>query len=825
MMYVNVIVPLPLEPTFTYRVPEGMAERVKVGSRVTVPFGAGKFYTAIVDSILPEKPNTDFVIKDVIDVPDMFPILRHPQLRLWEWIAEYYLCSRGDVMRAALPAGLKIESETYVQVNPDMDSAEATAVLSKTELMIWLTLEHLGKTTLKALAKESGETSAISKKMHRMLDKGAVIISEKLQERFRVKMESYLVVNIPHGDKEALEKAFKDVSRAAKQERALLTLINLTGFMNPDATKHKKITRAELMERADVTAPVIAQLRQKGIIRQYEREVSRFNNSISGTGVLPTLSDAQSKAYNQLLESFRVNKVTLLHGVTASGKTEIYINLIDRVLRDGRQVLYLVPEIALTTQLTERIRKVFGNKVIIYHSRFTDNQRAEIWRTMLKDNSPRVIIGARSAVFLPFAQLGLVIVDEEHESSYKQFDPAPRYNARDVAIVLAGMHGARTLLGSATPSVETFYKAQRGKFGLVSLYERYSKVVLPTIEVVNMTTEYKKKAVNGAFSDILSNTAREALKNNQQVIFFHNRRGFAPVSRCTACGHVPHCKFCDVALTYHKSLNKLVCHYCGSIYDVPVICPVCEEPAMKKVGFGTERIEDDVTTLFPNHRMLRMDLDTTRNKDDYSKIIDAFSAHKADILVGTQMVTKGLDFADVSMVGILSADMIINYPDFRAAERAFNMLEQVAGRAGRKEMPGRVFVQTQQPDHPVIQFLKAHDYNGFYEHEVAERKAFSYPPFARIIYVMVKHRDAKRIQDVANKYATHLRTLFGNRVFGPEEPQVSRIQSFYIRKIMLKIEPGVAMKAVRDALRGAYHTLMVQSDMNGTTVFYDVDPQ
>lgn len=824
MMYVNVIVPVPLEPTFTYRVPEGMSDRVKVGSRVIVPFGRGKFYTAIVDSVLPVLPHTQFEIKDVVDVPDTAPIVRHPQMRLWEWLSEYYLCSRGDVMRAALPAGLKVESETSVQVNPDMESAEASAVLTERELMIWLTLEHNGKMMLSALGKESGAGPKIGRIVQRMMDKGTVIVSEKLQERFRAKQETFVSVAIPRGDSDALREAFQAVHRAPRQEKALMTLIEMSGFMHSEAAL-VEVSRRQLMERADVSSENIAQLRQKGLVRVTVREVSRFGAKIKGTGVLPTLSEAQSVAHRAILDSFKENKVTLLHGVTASGKTEVYIHLIDRVLRDGRQVLFLVPEIALTTQLTERIRRVFGDKVVIYHSRFTDNQRAEIWRTMLNDNAPRVVIGARSAVFLPFAQLGLVIVDEEHESSYKQYDPAPRYNARDAAIVLAGMHGARTLLGSATPSVETYYKATTGKFGLVSLTERYSKVKLPTIEVVDMNTEFKKKAVTGAFSDTMTTVAREALKDNKQVIFFHNRRGFAPMSRCGACAHIPHCKYCDVSLTYHRALEKLVCHYCGAIYDVPVTCPVCGEPAMKKVGFGTERIEDDVTQLFPNNRMLRMDLDTTRNKDDYSKIIDSFSTHKADILVGTQMVTKGLDFADVTTVGILSADMIINYPDFRAAERAFNMLEQVAGRAGRQDIPGRVLVQTRQPDHPVIQFLKAHNYLGFYNHELEERRAFSYPPFSRIIYVNVKHRDASRIQIVANRYTEYLRAQFGNRVFGPEEPYISRVQNLYIRKIMLKIEPGVSMKAVRDALRNTYNALMIIPDMHGTTVYYDVDPQ
>lgn len=822
-MYINVIVPVPLEPTFTYHVPEDMASRVKVGSRVTVPFGRGTFYTGIVESICVCKPQTRFAIKDVADVPDTESVLRHPQLKLWDWIADYYLCSRGDVMRAALPAGLKVESETSVETNPDMEAEDAAAILTPRELEVWQMLSANGRTKLDVLARDTNVKN-IGSVAQKMLDKGAVVISEKLLERFRPKRVTYVEPAFERGNAQALHAAFESVARAPRQEKALMTLLEMSGFMHAERIP-EKVPRKELMERAGVTTETVRQLEQKGLVRTYAREVSRFATEIQGTGVLPTLSPPQTTALRELVESCREKKVTLLHGVTASGKTEIYMNLMDKVLRDGRQVLYLVPEIALTTQLTQRIRRVFGDKVLIYHSRFTDNQRTEVWRTLLHENGPRIIIGARSAVFLPFAQLGLVIVDEEHESSYKQFDPAPRYNARDVAIVLASMHGARTVLGSATPTVETYYKAQTGKFGLVELTERYSQVKLPVIEVVDMNREFQRRAISGAFADITADAARETLRNSKQVIVFHNRRGFAPMSRCKACAHIPHCDNCDVSLTYHRAFDKLVCHYCGAVYDVPRICPVCKEPAMEVVGFGTERVEEDVERLFPKARMLRMDLDTTRNKDDYSKIIDTFSAHKADILVGTQMVTKGLDFADVCTVAVLSADLIINYPDFRASERAFNMLEQVAGRAGRQDVPGRVMVQTRQPEHPVIQFLKEHDYQGFYRHELEERRAFNYPPFARIVYVNVRHRDALRIQAVANRYASHLQMLFGNRVFGPEEPYVSRVQNQYIRKIMLKIEPTVSMTAVREALREAYRTLLVLPEMRGTTVFYDVDPQ
>lgn len=822
-MYANVIVPVPLDPVFTYRIPDQFMEYVKTGSRVIVPFGSSKFYTGIVESITPVAPQKDFTIKDIAHVPDATPILRHPQLRLWEWISQYYLCSRGDVMRAALPAGLKIESETMVECNPDIDVHDAAAALTEREFFIWQTLYEEGRMSLSLLATKTGVRN-LGPTANLMLDKGTVIISEKLTERFKPKKEEYLRIALTRGDENALHEAFKAMHNAPQQQKLFMTLLEMSSFMHCDKPL-VEVTRSSAIDRAEATPATISALKKKGLIESYSRQTSRFSTAIKGTGCLPQLSEAQKKALDDIRKTFIEKKTTLLHGVTASGKTEIYMHLISETLSLGRQVLYLVPEIALTTQLTERIQRIFGDKVIIYHSRFSDNIRAEIWRKILDGNRPCIVIGARSSVFLPFAQLGLVIVDEEHEAGYKQYDPAPRYNARDVAIVLAKMHGACTLLGSATPTIETYYKALNGKFGLVSLTERFTNVVLPSIKIVDMGLEYRKKSVTGAFADDTVKLARKAVSDGSQVIFFHNRRGFAPMARCKACADIPHCRHCDVSLTYHRALQKLVCHYCGTMYDMPSVCAVCGEPAIEIVGFGTERVEDDIENIFPDARVLRMDLDTTRKKDDYANIIDAFSEHKADILVGTQMVTKGLDFAHVTAVGVLNADMLINQPDFRAAERAFNMLEQVAGRAGRQNVAGQVIVQTRQPGHPVISFLKEHDYAGFYAYELEERRAFTYPPFARIIHVYIKHRDSRRINGVADRYAQELRRLLGNRVFGPEEPVVARIQNLYIRKIMLKIEPNASMVSVKNILRDTYVRLMTESAMQGTTVYYDVDPQ
>jgi primosomal protein N' (replication factor Y) len=579
------------------------------------------------------------------------------------------------------------------------------------------------------------------------------------------------------------------------------------------------------MEATGVSSTILSEMSKKGLIDIYWKETSRFSYNGPVGGDLPKLSEAQSTALHQIHQQFIDHKVTLFHGVTSSGKTEVYLHLIDYVLKQNMQVLYLVPEIALTTQLTHRLQRVFGKKVIIYHSRFSDNERVEIWLRLLRSSEPCVVIGARSSVFLPFAKLGLVIVDEEHEPSYKQYDPAPRYNGRDVATVLASMHGAKTLLGSATPTIETFYKANIGKYGLVSLTERFSGVSLPDIKIVDLTNARKRMQIKGAFADETIAAAHSAIANGKQVIFFHNRRGYAPVAKCKQCTYTPKCHSCDVSLTYHRYTDKLVCHYCGAIYPLPDICPVCKEPAIEVLGFGTERIEDDVEHYFKDAKVLRMDLDTTRNKEDYADIIDAFSMHKADILIGTQMVTKGLDFADVSMVAVLNADSIISFPDFRSSERAFNMLEQVAGRAGRSDEKGKVYVQTRDPENYIIKYLCNHDYLGFYEHELQERQSFHYPPFSRVIYIYIKHRDYRVIEDIASAYGAELRRLFGNRVFGPEEPQIGKVQNLYIRKLMLKVELEASMSKIKEILRDVYVRMCKQQSMKGMIVYYDVDPQ
>ena len=819
-LYAEVILPLPLFGTFTYSIPTTLEGKAAVGHRVIVPFGRKKYYTGIIESITPVAPE-GFEIKDISSVLDPWPVVKHPQLKLWEWIAEYYLCTAGDVYKAAVPAGLKVESETFIELNPDYEEMP-DARMTDREAIIMQSLDHNGKMTPAEISKKTGLNS-IESTISSMVERRMLIIAEKLIERYRPKKETLVRLAVDRNDNEAMHKVFDAVKGAKKQEMMLITLLdNLNKRQQQQLPP--EVPRQHLLEQSGLSPAILAALASKGIVEIFTREINRFNYTGTEQGELPKLSAPQSEALDSIHRMFIDKNVTLLHGVTSSGKTEIYIHLIDYILNKGSQALYLVPEIALTTQLTRRLQKVFGKRVIIYHSKFSDNERVDIWKRMLHDPSPCVVIGARSSLFLPFSRLGLVIVDEEHESSYKQFDPAPRYNARDCAIVLASMHGAKTLLGSATPAIETYYKALNGRYGLVTLSERYEGVQLPLIELVDLNDERRRGRISGPMSARLAMMSREAVKGGEQVILFHNRRGFAPVVVCKQCGYVPKCQNCDVSLTYHRKAGEMVCHYCGATYKLPTICPACKEPAIEVYGYGTERIEEIAESSFPGARIMRMDLDTTRNKDSYLNIINDFSLGKADILVGTQMVTKGLDFERVSLVGILNADNLINFPDFRASERAFNMLEQMAGRAGRRNKRGLVIVQTSQPAHPILSYLQAHNYEGFYEHELEERRRYGYPPFTRVINIYLKHRDEDLLIRAAAGYAETLRHLFGNRILGPDEPHIARIQSLYIRKIMLKVEIQASMSKVKAILRSVYEAQMADKSLRSLVVYYDVDP-
>lgn len=810
--FVQVILPLPFDRTFTYSIPDDMIGAVSVGSRVLVPFGAKKYYTAIVESMTNIKPQGSFNLKSITALIDSEPIIRHPQLKFWKWIADYYLAPIGDVYKAALPSGLKVESETVIETSSDIEPDDLNILSDDERALFDIVCKHKRISAKKISSLTSVEN--IEATINSLIERGIFIVSEKVVERFSRRLVNYVRLN----NFVSPTELFALVKGAKKQETALLALLSIS------SQGHNEVTLDALLERSGVTRSIIKAMEQKGILNIERKYISRFSAIETPTKTLPTLSEAQTEALQNIHHTLQTHNTCLLHGVTSSGKTEIYIHLIDYVLRQGNQALMLVPEIALTTQLTTRLQRVFGDKVVIYHSKFSDAERVEIWRRMLHSNEPIIVIGARSAIFLPFAHIRLVIVDEEHEASYKQHDPSPRYNGRDAAIMLAHMHGAKSVLGSATPTIETYYKARTDKYGLVSLTTRYDNVAMPEIEVIDMRRERQKGRVIGSFAQITAEEATKSLDAGKQVIFFHNRRGYAPLARCKACSFVPKCDHCDVSLTYHRSPESLICHYCGAIYPVMHTCPSCGEPAIEIIGYGTERVHDEVAGLFAGRSIMRMDLDTTRNKDSYARIVNDFSDHKADILVGTQMVTKGLDFADVDLVGVINADTLIHHPDFRSAERAFNMLEQVAGRAGRRDSAGKVMIQTYEPTNAIIDFVCRHDYQGFYDFELAERKAYNYPPFTRVINIYLKHRNMMTLNRFADEYANRLRGLLGNRVNGPKDPTVNRVQSLYIKAIMLKIETEASMQRVKQVLRELFVEMQASPATKGFTIYYDVDP-
>ena len=755
MKYVDVILPLPLEGLFTYSVPDTLAGRIGERQRVLVPLGKSKRYTAITVKVHDNEP--DFECKPIFDIVDDKPALLPEQMKLWLWIAEYYLSPIGDVYKAALPLGLKTE------------------------------------------------------------------------EGYRPKTETYIVLNEKYRSKQALHIAQDMLHRALEQQKVLTAYLRLSHYDSIDGNAPQEniteVSRDELLNVSKCTTTTLNNLIKRGILTAYEREVGRINVSQEpNPDAIKKLNTAQTEAYNNILFSFLRHNVTLLHGVTSSGKTEIYIHLIWKTLQEHKQVLYLLPEIALTVQMVERLRRVFGNKLGIYHSKYSDAERVEIWQKQLSAAPYGIILGVRSAIFLPFRNLGLVIVDEEHETSYKQQDPAPRYHARSAAIMLAQMYGAKTLLGTATPSMESYYNATNGKYGLVSLPTRYKDIALPKINIVDTKDLQRRKMMNGIFSPVLLNAVKHALDNGEQVILFQNRRGFAPMIECRTCGWVPKCKNCDVSLTYHKTSNVLTCHYCGYTYPVPARCPSCEETDLRGRGYGTEKIEDKIQQIFPQARIARMDLDTTRTRAAYERIIADFSSGRKNLLIGTQMVSKGLDFDKVSVVGILNADSMTNAPDFRAFEHAYMMMAQVSGRAGRKGRQGQVILQTKSPELPLLRQVVDNDFAAFYSSELEERQEFHYPPFYKIIYIYIKHRDKHTTESAAYMVASRLRQWFGERVLGPDKPSVALVKQMHIRKIVLKIENGLPLQTVRKYLRIVQNEVASDKQLCAVYLFFDVDP-
>lgn len=819
-MFAEIIVPLPLYGTYTYRIPPEIEGTVQVGSRVLVQFGKKKFYTGLVSSLHNVTPA--YEVKDIVSVLDPKPLVKYPQLKLWNWISEYYLCSVGEVYKAAVPTGLKPESETMISLNEEFGTPEGVK-LTERQAMVVMLLEEKKRLRISDIEKEL-KIKNVTQIAGSMLDMGIIHIDEKIVERYHAKSETYIELNIERGDQEGLKEFFDKTHRSQYQEKALICWLDLSGWMQSNRPL-LDVTRKQLLDLSGISAGILRSMIEKGIFRQEKRLINRFNGNDSVKKQdLATLSPQQQRACQEITEQLRSRQSVLLHGVTGSGKTEVYTHLIDHVLKTGNQVLYLVPEISLTTQLTDRLRKVFGDRLLVYHSKFSDSERVDIWKRLLESNEPMVVLGVRSSVFLPFGRLGLVIVDEEHESSYKQYDPAPRYNARDTAMVLASMHGAKVVLGSATPSIETYYKATTGKYGLVTLSERYEGAVLPEVEIIDMREQRKKKQNIGTLSSPLIQEMRGALSDNKQVILFQNRRGFAPVVVCQQCGWTPKCENCDVSQIYHKYNNMLKCHYCGYTRALPTVCPACGLNGIEVYGYGTERIAEEVGKNFPEARISRMDLDTTRNKDAYQDIIEDFAAHRTDILVGTQMVSKGLDFGEVRMAGVINADTLLNFPDFRSNERAYNMLEQVAGRAGRRKEKGKVLIQTTNPKENVLEYVKAHNYSSYYQSEIAERERYAYPPFTKIINIYLRNKDGNMVDRAAVIYAKKLREVFGTRVLGPEKPFVGRIALWYIQSIMLKIEAGASMSKVKQILRQIYEQAAAWSEFKSTQIYYDVDP-
>ena len=767
MTYANIILPLPLEGLFTYGVPEALASRVQVGVRVRVPLGKSKTYVGIV--------------------------------------AEY------PVELPASESGV-VDNEKKIVYKDILEVLDATPVLLPQQLRLWRWISDYYMSPI-------GDVY-----------KAALPSGLKAEDGYRPRTELYIRLADNFRNERSLTLMIDAMKRASKQVEVLMAYLRLAGV---DGVEHlttetplREVTREELMNDTHTTIGVIRALTDRKLLVTYEKEVGRLNDNIlPHPEHIKPLNEAQTAAYNQILIQMMGHPVTLLHGVTSSGKTEIYIHLIQKAIDEHKQVLYLLPEIALTVQITERLKAVFGNRLGIYHSKYSDAERVEIWQKQLSAQPYDVILGARSAVFLPFQRLGLVIIDEEHEQSFKQQDPAPRYHARSAAIVLAQMYtGAKTLLGTATPSMETYYNAQQGKYGLVELTRRYKDIHLPAIEVVDVKDLYRRKMMTGPFSPRLLSAVREALKRGEQAILFQNRRGFAPMVECRQCGWVPKCPDCDVSLTYHKNLNVLTCHYCGYTMRVPEECPCCESKDIRGRGYGTEKIEDEIRNILPEARIARMDLDTTRTKNAYERLIYDFSTGKSNLLIGTQMISKGLDFDKVSVVGILNADSMLNYPDFRAYEQAFTMMSQVSGRAGRKGRQGLVILQTKSPELPVIQQVVRNDYRGFYTNLLDERHDFHYPPFYHLVYVYLKHRDENTVNSAGLELGSRLREVFGTRVLGPDKPAVARVKTLSIRKVVLKLENGIDLPRVRQYLRGVLNAMMKDKRYGALQVYYDVDP-
>jgi len=819
-LFAELLLPVPIPKLFTYRVPHTLNEVIAIGQRAIVQFGDRKILTGIITAIH-DRPPKDYEAKYLLELLDQYPSVTEVQVKLFNWMADYYLCTSGEVLNAALPSGLKLSSESRVQLHPAFSLEESNLFFSEKEVIL-----------LKQLANESLEYSQIVQLLgvkhlysilKSLVGKEAVILYEEVKEKFKPKTEKKIRLTESYLTSSSLEKLFETLASKPKQEAILLKYLQEVPILSDRSGNATGLSKKKLLE--DLSESSLNTLQKNGVLEEFEIVVSRFEEGkLTDTHPIQ-LSVEQLHTQAEILDAFKNQGITLLHGITGSGKTEIYINLIQQALEGGSQVLYLLPEIALTTQIVQRLKKIFGTVMGVYHSRFSDNERVEVWNGILSGRF-KFVVGVRSSVFLPFDNLGLIIVDEEHDASYKQQEPAPRYHARDVALMMSQMHHAKVLLGSATPSVESYYQAQRGKYGFVKLDKRFGEAQLPKIVLANMSQERKHKTVKGEFSGVLLRSIQDTLSKKEQVIIFQNRRGYSPMVNCEDCGWVPKCVNCAVSLTYHQFRHALVCHYCGYKEPLPQACPTCSSTRLKTVGYGTEKLEEELSVHFPEARVQRMDLDTTRSKTGYESIIEEFERGETNILVGTQMVTKGLDFDHVSLVGIFNADRMIHFPDFRSYERAYQLITQVSGRAGRRDKPGTVVIQTASPEHPLLQTILHHGFEDFYFGQLEDRREHDYPPFSRLIEITVKHADKKTCLTTAAVLFESLKgSLSGTKIFGPGEPMISKIRNQYLMSLLIKIPRGSSeLVNLKNKLVQVVQQVSKEKENRNARIVIDVDP-
>lgn len=820
-LFAELLLPVPIPKLFTYRVPLTLNEHIKTGQRAIVQFGDRKVLTALIINIH-QQPPTEYEAKYILEILDEFPAVSELQLKLFQWMADYYMCTMGEVMNAALPAGLKLSSESMVQLHPAFNLEETDYAFSEKELMLLKRLQH-DTLSYSEIAKFLG-VKYIYSILKSLSGKNAIVLFEEVREKFKPKTEKRIRLAPAFNSEEALQELFKILESKPKQEAVLLKYLQEVPVIHDHNKNKTGISRKDLIVE-DISESSLNTLIKNKILEEFETVIPRFGFEDKQETPVILLSEEQGQAQAEIFKSFDQHKITLLHGITGSGKTEIYINLIKKALESEAQVLYLLPEIALTTQIVHRLKKVFGSTMGIYHSKFSDNERVEVWNGVL-NGKLKFVIGVRSSIFLPFDNLGLIIIDEEHDASYKQQEPAPRYHARDAALVMAQLHHARVLLGSATPSVETYYHAIQNKYGLVKLHTRFGEAQLPQIALADMGEERKRKTIKGEFSSLLLKNIEDTLAKKEQVIIFQNRRGYSPMVNCQDCGWVPKCVNCAVSLTYHQYRNAMVCHYCGYKEVLPSRCPVCTSARITTVGYGTEKLEEELKLYFPEANVQRMDLDTTRSKTGYDTIIDQFEKGETNILVGTQMVTKGLDFDKVSLVGVFNADRMMHFPDFRSYERAYQLITQVSGRAGRRAKQGKVIIQTSSPDHPVLQYILNHHYQEFYKKEIEDRKQHSYPPFSRLIEITIKHIDKKICRETAIALSDALRKALRNvKILGPGEPMVSRIRNQYLMSILIKIPRGKTdLVQTKLIVQQSIEIILRDKSFRNAKIFADVDP-